>query len=83
MKWFRNLKVGTKLVLGFTVMILFIAIIGLTGMQRVYVGVHWPSDSLGGFLFGGLLLALLIWGHRRLRSLPVGAWLLARAGRGR
>ncbi|MGQ9572947.1 MAG: phosphatase PAP2 family protein [Dehalococcoidia bacterium] len=50
-----------------------LAVIGLTAVQRVYVGVHWPSDVLGGFLFGGLLLALLIWGHRRLRRLTAAA----------
>jgi membrane-associated phospholipid phosphatase len=26
----------------------------------VYVGHHWPSDVLGGFVLGALLLALLI-----------------------
>lgn len=24
------------------------------GMGRIFVGVHWPSDILGGFLIGGL-----------------------------
>jgi undecaprenyl-diphosphatase len=37
-----------------------LALILLTGYGRVYVGAHWPSDVLGGWLWGGTLLWLLI-----------------------
>jgi len=30
------------------------------GLERVYVGDHWPSDVVGGFWLGGLALAVLI-----------------------
>lgn len=42
-----------------------LAMIILTGISRVYLGAHWPSDVLGGFLFGGIVLTLVISLHQR------------------
>jgi undecaprenyl-diphosphatase len=36
---------------------LCVSMIVLTGLSRVYVGVHWPSDVTGGFVFGLLAMA--------------------------
>lgn len=36
------------------------------GASRVYLGVHWPSDVLGGYLFGATALLGLVWLRDRL-----------------
>lgn len=42
-----------------------IALIALTGIGRVRVGVHWPTDVLGGWLWAGAALITITWAAER------------------
>jgi undecaprenyl-diphosphatase len=47
-----------------------IIIIVLIGASRVYLGVHWSSDVLGGYLVGSVFLGIFIWLDRIFKLQP-------------
>lgn len=54
------------LALGATIGVLILAI----GMSRIYLGAHWTSDILGGYLMGGLTLYAVIKGSKAAARRP-------------
>jgi membrane-associated phospholipid phosphatase len=48
------------------------ALMILTGVSRVYLGAHWPSDTLGGYVIGGFFVSVLIYFDRILSPRSTG-----------
>ena len=45
-----------------------VALAVLIGLSRVYLGVHYPSDVLGGMLIGLTIAWTIVWLYRRSRQ---------------
>lgn len=53
---------------GAALRVLCVAIIVLAGPARMVVGAHWPSDVLGGYLWGATALCIAVVVGRRLST---------------
>ncbi|MFQ6030288.1 MAG: phosphatase PAP2 family protein, partial [Dehalococcoidia bacterium] len=54
----RLIRLGLQVGLAFLIL--------AEGASRVYLGAHWPSDVVGGYVFGGIALLGLIWLRNQL-----------------
>lgn len=63
--WFLTLILVRPRLLRWPLLGLLGALVLLVGLSRVYLGAHWASDVLGGYLLGGALLTIAIGGYRR------------------
>ncbi|WP_225519250.1 MULTISPECIES: phosphatase PAP2 family protein [Priestia] len=53
-RWGRTLLIVTSIIMILTI-----------GISRIYLGVHYPSDVIGGYFASGCWLAIAIWFYQR------------------
>lgn len=58
---------GAYRALSFTALALAVISVVGVGLTRIWLGVHWPSDVLGGWLLGAMLVTLAVLIHQRYR----------------
>ncbi|GIP39404.1 undecaprenyl-diphosphatase [Paenibacillus sp. J31TS4] len=60
--WFLKRRLGT----------IMVVLAALTGIARIYVGVHYPADIAGGIVLAFLVAAIVVALRRRIEPIPNG-----------
>jgi undecaprenyl-diphosphatase len=71
--WFSVASKIPRLNYRITVVGILIGCALLTGLSRIYLEQHWPSDVLGAYLLGGIAVCGMAWAIPALERLPFGA----------
>jgi undecaprenyl-diphosphatase len=65
--WIRSSKSWPERILA---VVLLVALVSITGLARVRLGTHWPSDVIAGFIIGLAWLAVVLRAVHRSRDVP-------------
>ena len=65
--YISDLDLGPRWARRITQVLLIGLILGM-GASRIYLGVHWPSDILGGYTFSAIYLTVLMWHRGYIRA---------------
>jgi membrane-associated phospholipid phosphatase len=65
--WIRASRSWAERILA---VVLLVALVSITGLARVRLGTHWPSDVIAGFVIGLAWLAVVLRAVHRSRDVP-------------
>ncbi len=57
-------ELSSRIARGIVIVVAALVIL-CVGISRIYLGVHYPSDVLGGYLSSGFVLTIMIWFYQR------------------
>jgi membrane-associated phospholipid phosphatase len=59
---------GIPIILKNTVWLISFLMLSIIAYSRIYLGAHWLTDTIAGYILGIILLTILCWGYLRLQE---------------